>query len=233
MDDPYTPVNLSNPKFYLEQMRSAIYLCDSDQPKKIATPLFSFFSGKIIEEHSAELNAGHINILFTPEIRKAPKLVVRWTESIYYYFRAMAATPRLATELWKVLWEYLEALDSRGIDTLPALVQMASWANFHDQNLKDISLGYIKKMNCASQEQTIIKALFLSTAINEGNDDFETNITYAYHHSSLLIPIQRLQANINFYCQIEPSRKILNNIMSIINWDDPKSRGQPASLKSN
>lgn len=167
-------------------------------------------------------------------IDQRPLFFIRWVEVIYFYFWHMAALPDLANIIWRELWLILNILERRGVETLEARMQMACWANFYNEENMKQALAYIKAMSLSSQQIDLRRSVFLTSAINKGNKDYLFHVYHAYLHSYLLKPMDRLQVNISYYIEISPSRELLYDILSILNWGElwEYRQGKMESLSS-
>lgn len=214
--------SLSTPDFYARQIKKTIKLWSESKISALSDPVFSFFSGSEVTAKSAKLNPDHIFILLDSRLRRQvnqePDILLYWIEIIFFYFREMAACPHLAGQIWVPCWRILYSIDPSGERSLNAKIQMASWTNFYNQKLKELSLAYIKNMHLHKKYDRAMRALFLSGAINKGNSDLLFNVEYAYYNSNILPPFIKLQAHINYYAEINSSRETLNDILSILNW---------------
>lgn len=224
MKNPYNQNNFSfsSCDFYLSEMRRAIEMFDAGETAKLGYPIFSFFHGKTTDSTMTPVDTGHVFIFLEQPMQKYlecdPYLFTRWVEVIYGYFWIMAATPVLAREIWVPLWVTLEVFEKAGIDTLQARCQMGSWAASYDEEKKSTALDYIKSMNLVTPHEKALRSLFLSTKINEDAADYLEQVNRAYLLSPYLPPIHRLQANIHYFCKVATSRKLLTDILSILNW---------------
>ena len=153
------------------------------------------------------------------EISRTPSLYMEWVEVIFFYFREMAAFPATASSIWICCWEILNLLGQRS-PTLAARSQMAGWAAVYEEKYAIIAREHIKHMPLVAKRDQAIRSLILSTALNQGQDDFESHVINAFKFSAELAPIQKLQAYINYYCKIETSREILDLIVSALNWSE-------------
>ncbi|WP_074905671.1 hypothetical protein [Nitrosomonas communis] len=219
-------------------MERAIKMFDSGIITEIFHPINSFFHGARTDRPQVEIDTGHMCIFFKREmqavIEQRPNLFIQWVEVIYFYFWNMAALPDLANIIWLQLWLTLDMLEQSGAETLPARIQMASWANFYDDVNKHKALSHIKAMSPSSQLMDLHRSAFLTTAINKGNEDYLFHINHAYSYSHLLHPLNRLQVNISYYIEISPSRELLHNILSILSWKElwEYRQGKMESLSS-
>lgn len=215
---------LAPAQFYLTQMQCTIDMFGRGHTAALGLPILSFFTGVEQQQPFAEIFTGHIDVFLEDksmqrEIERAPFLYIEWVETIFFYFREMAAFPELASSIWERCWLTLNMLE-QGNSTLAARSQMAGWAAVYDQKFAVIARDYIKCMTISSQENEATRSLILSTDINKGQDDFQWHVKNALKHSPALPHIQKLQAWINYYCQIDASREILCNIISVLNWGE-------------
>ncbi|WP_426809734.1 hypothetical protein ABOC32_28630 [Pseudomonas sp. WOUb67] len=214
----------SPPDFYVKQIKKTIKLWGDSKISALSDPIFSFFSGNEVAAKSAELNPDHIHMLLDSrlhrQISREPAILLYWIEIIFFYFREMAACPHLAAQIWLPCWHILNLCDPLNERSLNAKIQMASWANFYDPEFKELSLNHIKNMHLHKKYDRVVRALFLSGAINKGNSDLIYNVEYAYYNSDIFHPFLKLQTHINYYAEVNSSRKTLNNILSILNWNE-------------
>lgn len=214
----------SSPDFYVSQIKKTIKLWSNSKISALSDPVFSFFSGSEVTAKSAKLNPDHIRMLLDSrvhrQVNRDPGILLYWVEIIFFYFREMAACPHLAGQIWWPCWHIIYFFDPSGERSLNAKMQMASWANFYNPELKEMSLNHIKNMHLHKKYDQVIRSLFLSGAINKGGSDVIYNVEYAYYNSNMLPSFLRLQAHINYYAEVNSSRETLNNILSILNWDD-------------
>ncbi|WP_143521897.1 hypothetical protein [Pseudomonas sp. 2995-3] len=214
----------SSPAFYVRQIKKTIKLWELSRISALSDPIFSFFSGSEVTAKSAKLNPDHIQMLLDSrvhrQLNREPDILLYWIEIIFLYFREMAACPQLARQIWWPCWHILYYCAPLGERTLNAKIQMASWANFYDLEQKNISLNHIKNMHLHNKYDRVMRALFLSGAINKGEPDFIYNVEYAFYNSDMLPPFLRFQAHINHYAEVNSSRESLNDILSILNWKE-------------
>lgn len=210
--------------FYLAQMQRTIDMFEGGHTADLGLPILSFFTGEEQQQPFAKIFTGHIGVFLEDtamlcEIARDPSLYINWVEIIFFYFREMAAFPKLASDIWMCCWLILKELEY-GNSTLAARSQMASWAAVYDQELAVIARDYIRSMTLSSQENEATRSLILSTDLNKGQDDFKWHVVNALKFSMTLPHIQKLQAYINYYCQIDASREMLYDIISALNWSE-------------
>ncbi|RZL04174.1 MAG: CHAT domain-containing protein [Rubrivivax sp.] len=207
----------ASPDFYLTEMRRAVAMVSTAPVADLAFPIFSFFHGARTEEREVETQTGHVCVLFTREIRaplREDSLLIRWVEIIYYYFREMAAVPELAREVWKPLWQVLAQHENDGWDVLPARIQMANWAGHYDQELAEHALSIIKATPPYTPQAEAIRALFLTTNINQQNADFREYVQRAYQLAESMEATHRLQALTTYYSHFAASDQVFNDILA-------------------
>lgn len=207
--------------FYLAEMRRLIEMQQEGHLSRLAFPIFSFFSGERTNESCVPIATGHVGIFFEQEmqthLQRSPLLLLQWVEIMYGYFWQMAATPDLAREIWMPLWSLLEMLQKAGVNTFPAMCQMAAWAASYDSEKKAKALRLIKAYPPVDAHQAAKKSLFLSTKINDANTDQIDHITYAYQNSRYLTAAtDLLQAHIHYFCNVRAERKLLLEIVEIL-----------------
>ncbi|MFJ2486310.1 hypothetical protein [Pseudomonas sp. NPDC087639] len=216
--------SLSPPNFYFRQIQKTIKLWKQSKISTLSDPIFSFFSGGEVTVKSAKLNPIHIRILLDlrlhRNVSRESDILLDWIEVIFFYFREMAACPQLAGQIWMPCWHILYFMDPLGERSLSAKIQMASWANFYEPELKQMSLDHIKNLYLNKKYDRVMRSLFLSGAINRGCSDLIYNVEYAYYNSDILPSFVKFQAHINYYVEVDSSREVLNNIISILNWPE-------------
>lgn len=211
---------LSSPEFYLTEMRRAVAMFGKVPVAHLALPILSFFHGARTEEWEVETQTGHVLVLFTSEIRaplREDPILIRWVEVIYYYFREMAAVPELAREVWRPLWQVLAQHENDGWDVLPARIQMANWAGHYDAKLAERSLSIIKATAPSTMQAEAIRALFLTTNINQQNADFREYVQRAYQLAEGMEATHRLQALTTYYSHLAASEEVFNEILASLN----------------
>jgi hypothetical protein len=215
--DEWDNFKLASPTFYLAEMRSAVEMFSTVPVAKLAFPIFSFFHGARTEEREVETQTGHVLVLLTKEILDLPRgdsLVIRWVEVIYYYFREMAAVPELAREVWAFLWQVLVQHENGDWDVLPARIQMANWAGHYDQELAERALSIIKATRPRTTQAEAIKALFLTTNINQKNADFKEYVRRAYQLAKCMEATHRLQALTTYFSHYDASDEVFSDILA-------------------
>lgn len=213
---------LSSFHFYVEQMNRAIMAFETGRLADVGMPVMSFFSGKEQHQPSALISPIHIYV-FTEDkemqkvIEFAPRLFIRWTEVIYFYFLEMAAFPREARGIWYCCWLILDMLEQSD-STFSAKCQMAAWAAVYEERFADLARHYLKTAPLSSDEEEATRSLILSSRINEGQSDQIEHVKNAMALSSKLPPVHKLQAYINYYCKIDASYEVMTYIISALNW---------------
>lgn len=219
---------LASSEFYIEQMNHLLEMQGNGaKVAELAFPIMAFFSGKLIQEPKSEIFSGHIYIFLEDKkiqlyVERNPGVFLGWVSAAFYYFLEMAAFSQIARSIWQICWRIVDMLDSRATDdvTLDARCQMAAWASVYDKSLAVPALQHIKEMVLSSPRFEAYRSLFLSTAINKYQSDFSWHIKNALYLSRHLSPMNKLQAYINYYCNIETTNEVLNCIISATNWPE-------------
>lgn len=210
--------------FYVEQMKRTIAAFETGRLADVGLPVMSFFSGKEQHQPSAAISPIHI-FVFTEDkemqfvIERAPQLFIKWTEVLYFYFLEMAAFPREAKIVWRCCWMILDMLE-RSHSTLAAKIQMAAWAAIYDDDFADLARHYLKTVRLSSAKDEATRSLILSSRINQGQSDHLEYVVKTMALSQHLPHIHKLQAYINYYCQVDASSEVLELIISALNWHE-------------
>jgi hypothetical protein len=210
--------------FYVEQMDRAIVAFETRRLADVGFPIMSFFSGKEQHQPSAAISPVHIHVFVLDKhmedfIKCAPKLFIKWTEVIYFYFLEMAAFPSLAKGVWRCCWAILNMLE-RCNSTFAAKCQMAAWAAVYDDDFANLARHYLKTVRLSSRKDEAVRSLILSSRINVGQPDHLEHVRNAIALSSHLAHVHKLQAYINYYCHIDASFENLTFIISALNWNE-------------
>ncbi len=213
---------LSSFHFYVDQMDRAIRAFETGRLADVGLPVMSFFSGKEQNQPSAAISPIHIHVFIEDidmqkAIEFAPRLFIRWTEVIYFYFLEMAAFPREARGIWYCCWSILDMFE-KSHSTFAARSQMAAWAAAYDDSFAKLARHFLKTVPLSSDKEEATRSLILSSRINEGQPDQLAHVNKAMKLSSELPPIHKLQAYINYYCKIDASHEVLTYIISALNW---------------
>lgn len=213
---------LSSFHFYVKQMNRAILAFETGRLADVGLPVLSFFSGKEQSQPSALISPIHIYVFVEDKdmqnaIEFAPRLFIRWTEVIYFYFLEMAAFPREARDIWYCCWSILDMLEQSD-STFAARSQMAAWAAVYDERFADLARHYLKTVPLSSDEEEATRSLILSSRINEGQPDQIEHVKNAMALSSKMPLAHKLLAYINYYCNIDASYEVMTHIISALNW---------------
>lgn len=210
--------------FYIEQMECTISAFETGRPADIGWPVMSFFSGKKQYGSSAAISPIHISVFFEDKqmqaaIGRAPQFFIKWVEILYFYFLDMAAFPREAKDVWYCCWSILDMFE-RSHSTFGARCFMAAWAAAYDDNFANLARNYLKTVRLSSLKDEASRSLILSTRINHGQSDHLEHVKKTLALSSHLPHIHKLQAYINYYCNVDASFEMLTCIISALNWHE-------------
>lgn len=210
--------------FYIEQMERTIAAFETGRPADIGLPVMSFFSGKEQHGPSAAISPIHIFVFIKDKqmrvaIERAPQFFIKWVEILYFYFLDMAAFPREAKGVWYWCWRILDMLE-RSHSTFGARSSMAAWAAAYDDNFANRARDYLKSVRLSSGKDEASRSLILSTRINHGQSDHLEHVKKTLALSSHLPHIHKLQAYINYYCNVDASFEMLTRIISALNWHE-------------
>ncbi|UVM19454.1 hypothetical protein [Pseudomonas wadenswilerensis] len=215
--DEYAPAG-----FYRQKIIDAANALSTGSLMDVGQAVFSFYSGRDYEAGKvAELSWSHIKALFLdPTLSvwcaRNPQVVLRWVEASYFYFRSMAAIPELAREVWSASNHIVERFSDFVTESFSAASQMATWDYFYGKQHHPACLYAIKKRTMPSPRDKAYKALYLSTIINKGRDDFSENIVYAYKKRAYLSHVNLALAVLNYYCEISKAESYIDELLRIL-----------------
>lgn len=208
--------------FYRQKIIDAANALSACSLSDVGQAVFSFYSGRDYEAGEvAKVSSFHIQALFLDPIlsvwcSRNPQVVLRWVEASYFYFRAMAAIPELAREVWGASNYIVETFSAFAFESFSAASQMATWDYFYGKQHHPSCLEAIKKRAMPSSRDKAYRALYLSTSINKASEDFSENIVYAYKKRTHFSHVNLALAVMNYYCEISKSETHIDELLRIL-----------------
>lgn len=225
MDEAEFPYQPS--EFYLRHMSDAIEASQVGDVPATGVAVFSFFSGAEYQPGTAaELESFHFLCVFYCEelsafISVRPTFMLKWIQVLFHYCRSMAAIPEIVETVWPVAARIVEKLKGRlEVEGMLASSQLASWDYFYGKANHPSYLEGIKKWNVTHPRAIAYRNLLCSTAINRDSPDFKGYVQGGYLTKDLYTLENQAIAILNYYCHIEESEEILNELLRLLRTED-------------
>lgn len=218
------------PAFYLRHMSDAIEASQSGDLPATGVAVFSFFSGTEYRlGTAANLESYHFMcVIHSSEISSfigmQPTFLLKWIQALFHYCRSMAAMPEIVETVWPVAAKMVDELKGRfEFEGMLASSQLATWDYFYGKANHPSYLEGIKKWNVTHPRAIAYRNLLCSTAINRDSPDFKGYVQECYSTKKFYTHENQAIAILSYYCHIEESERILNELLHLISTEDMKA----------
>lgn len=216
-------------EFYIKQIIRAIDASQSGDTTNLSAAVFSFFSGSEYEMGNvANLESFHfLSAIKLEELSSFfgshPEVLLKWIETLFYYCRSMSAISEIIVTVWPMAAKIVDALKGqREVEGMLASSQLASWDFFYGKANHPSYLDSIKKWEVTNQQARAFRNLLCSTQINLEQPDFRAYVQQCYLTKSYLSYENQAIAIISYYCHLEESAEILDELLCLLHSEGMK-----------
>ncbi len=227
MDD--AEFSYQSSEFYLRHMSDAIEASQSGDVPAVGVAVFSFFSGTEYQPGTtANLESYHFMCVIHSDelslfISIQPTFLLKWIQVLFHYCRSMAAMSEIVETVWPVAARMVEGLKGHfEVEGMLASSQLAAWDYFYGKANHPSYLEGIKKWKVTHPRAVAYRNLLCSTAINRDNPDFKDYVQGCYLTKDCYTHENQAIAILSYYCHIEESESILNELLHLIRTEDMK-----------